>query len=86
MAVTITRSAGMLLLSIWLILTGLAGLAAVPVPARSHGNACADCGSVNSGGTLTGAQFARNRWTVIVPCYSPAPRRCEPAGPNSRCE
>jgi hypothetical protein len=31
MAVTVTRSAGMLLLSIWLILTGLAGLA-VPIP------------------------------------------------------
>jgi hypothetical protein len=32
MAVAITRSAGMLLLSIWLILTGLAGLATIPVP------------------------------------------------------
>jgi hypothetical protein len=32
MAVAITRSAGMLLLSIWLILTGLAGLIAVPLP------------------------------------------------------
>jgi hypothetical protein len=32
MAVAITRSAGMLLLSIWLILTGLAGLVAVPLP------------------------------------------------------
>ena len=32
MAVAITRSAGMLLLSIWLILTGLAGLVAVPIP------------------------------------------------------
>jgi hypothetical protein len=32
MAVAITRSAGMLLLSIWLILTGLAGLIAVPIP------------------------------------------------------
>ncbi len=32
MAVAITRSGGMLLLSIWLILTGLAGLAAVPIP------------------------------------------------------
>ena len=32
MAFTLTRSAGMLLLSIWLILTGLAGLAAVPIP------------------------------------------------------
>ena len=32
LAVAITRSAGMLLLSIWLILTGLAGLIAVPLP------------------------------------------------------
>jgi hypothetical protein len=32
MAVAITRSGGMLLLSIWLILTGLAGLIAVPLP------------------------------------------------------
>ena len=32
MAVTVTRSAGMLLLSIWLILTGLAGLVALPLP------------------------------------------------------
>ena len=33
MAVTMTRSAGMLLLSIWLILTGLSGLVAFPLPA-----------------------------------------------------
>ena len=32
MAVTVTRSAGMLLLSIWLVLTGLAGLVALPLP------------------------------------------------------
>jgi hypothetical protein len=32
MAFTVTRSAGMLLLAIWLILTGLAGLVAVPIP------------------------------------------------------
>ena len=32
MAVTVTRSAGMLLLSIWLILTGLSGLVALPLP------------------------------------------------------
>lgn len=32
MAVVVTRSAGMLLLSIWLILTGLAGLVALPLP------------------------------------------------------
>jgi hypothetical protein len=33
MAVTIaTRSTGMLLLALWLILTGIAGLAAVPLP------------------------------------------------------
>ena len=32
MGVTVTRSAGMLLLSIWLILTGLAGLVALPLP------------------------------------------------------
>jgi hypothetical protein len=32
MAVATTRSAGMLLLSVWLILTGLAGLVAVPLP------------------------------------------------------
>ncbi len=28
----VTRSAGMLLLAIWLILTGLAGLAPLPIP------------------------------------------------------
>lgn len=33
MAVHVTRSAGMLLLAIWLILTGIAGFAAVPIPA-----------------------------------------------------
>jgi hypothetical protein len=32
MAVMVTRSAGMLLLSVWLILTGLAGLVALPLP------------------------------------------------------
>ena len=32
MAVTVTRSAGMMLLSVWLILTGLAGLVALPLP------------------------------------------------------
>jgi hypothetical protein len=32
MAVVVTRSAGMLLLSVWLILTGLGGLVAVPIP------------------------------------------------------
>ena len=32
MAVRVTRSAGMLLLAIWLILTGIAGLAGVPIP------------------------------------------------------
>jgi len=32
MALVVTRSAGMLLLSIWLILTGLAGLATFPIP------------------------------------------------------
>ena len=32
MAFTLTRSAGMLLLSIWLILNGLTGLMAVPIP------------------------------------------------------
>ena len=33
MAVRVTRSAGMLLLGIWLILTGIGGLAALPIPA-----------------------------------------------------
>lgn len=32
MAIAVTRSAGMLLLAIWLILTGLAGLVAFPLP------------------------------------------------------
>jgi hypothetical protein len=32
MAVMVTRSAGMLLLSVWLILTGLTGLVALPLP------------------------------------------------------
>lgn len=32
MAVRMTRSAGMLLLAIWLIITGLAGLAPLPIP------------------------------------------------------
>jgi hypothetical protein len=32
MAVRLTRSVGMLLLGIWLIITGLAGLAPLPVP------------------------------------------------------
>ena len=31
MAIRMTRSAGMLLLAIWLILTGIAGFAAVPI-------------------------------------------------------
>ena len=32
MAVTVTRSAGMLLLGVWLILSGLSGLVALPLP------------------------------------------------------
>jgi hypothetical protein len=32
MAVRMTRSAGMLLLAIWLILTGLGGFVAIPLP------------------------------------------------------
>jgi hypothetical protein len=32
MAIRTTRSVGMLLLSIWLILSGLAGLAPLPIP------------------------------------------------------
>ena len=32
MAVRVTRSAGMLLLAIWLILSGIAGFAAIPIP------------------------------------------------------
>jgi hypothetical protein len=32
MAIRMTRSAGMLLLAIWLILTGVSGLAAVGIP------------------------------------------------------
>ncbi len=32
MAIRMTRSAGMLVLALWLILTGLAGLAAIPIP------------------------------------------------------
>jgi len=32
MAVMVTRNAGMLLLSVWLILTGLTGFVVVPVP------------------------------------------------------
>jgi hypothetical protein len=32
MAIRTTRSAGMLLLAIWLIFTGVAGLAPVPIP------------------------------------------------------
>jgi hypothetical protein len=31
-AVTVTRNIGMLLLAVWLILSGLAGLAALPIP------------------------------------------------------
>lgn len=32
MAIRTTRSAGMLLLAIWLILTGIAGFASLPIP------------------------------------------------------
>ena len=32
MAIAVTRSAGMLLLAIWLILTGIGGLVAFPLP------------------------------------------------------
>ena len=32
-SVRMTRSAGMLLLAIWLILTGIAGFASLPIPA-----------------------------------------------------
>lgn len=32
MAIRMTRSAGMLLLGIWLILSGLAGFASLPIP------------------------------------------------------
>jgi hypothetical protein len=33
MAVRVTRNAGMLLLGIWLLITGLGGLVALPLPA-----------------------------------------------------
>ena len=32
MAVRVTRSAGMLALGIWLVLTGIAGFVAIPIP------------------------------------------------------
>jgi hypothetical protein len=32
MAIRTTRSAGMLLLAVWLILTGIAGFASLPIP------------------------------------------------------
>lgn len=32
MAVRLTRSVGMLLLGIWLVITGIAGLAPLPIP------------------------------------------------------
>lgn len=32
MAVTVTRNLGMLLLGIWLLITGLGGLVALPIP------------------------------------------------------
>ena len=32
MAIRMTRSVGMVLLAVWLILTGLAGFAALPIP------------------------------------------------------
>jgi hypothetical protein len=32
MAIRVTRSAGMLVLAIWLILTGIVGFAAIPLP------------------------------------------------------
>jgi hypothetical protein len=32
MAIAVTRSAGMLLLAVWLILTGIGGLVALPLP------------------------------------------------------
>jgi hypothetical protein len=32
MAIRMTRNAGMLVLSIWLILTGIMGFAAIPIP------------------------------------------------------
>ena len=32
MAVAVTRNMGMLLLAVWLILSGLAGLVALPIP------------------------------------------------------
>jgi len=32
MAIRLTRSAGMLLLAIWLIVTGIAGFAPLPIP------------------------------------------------------
>lgn len=32
MALVVTRSAGMLLLALWLILTGLSGLVSLPLP------------------------------------------------------
>ena len=32
MALRVTRSAGMMLLAIWLIVTGIAGLTAIPIP------------------------------------------------------
>jgi hypothetical protein len=36
MAIRVTRSAGMLLLALWLILTGIGGFVAIPIPAVLH--------------------------------------------------
>jgi hypothetical protein len=37
MAVRMTRNAGMLLLAIWLIVTGIAGFVAIPIPGVAMG-------------------------------------------------
>ncbi len=36
MALRVTRSAGMLVLGIWLLLTGISGLAPLPIPGIIH--------------------------------------------------
>jgi hypothetical protein len=53
MAVRVTRSAGMLLLGIWLILTGLTGFAPLPIPGVVDGGPGVDRGDFDSGWDVT---------------------------------
>lgn len=77
MAVTVTRSAGMLLLAIWLILTGVAGFITLPLPSMLMAALALIAGVLILVGTLSPSRFVL-RLTIPL-------RRAAPPAPAEAC-